>query len=343
MAHQIAIVNGQASLAYTGKRPWHGLGTQVDHAMTAAEAMAAANLNYEVEKWPVYVHNPYTGEYVRDPSRWKTVRTDTGDWLGDVSSTYKIFQNAEGFALLDQIVASGELRYETAGAIGVGERVWMLARVPGEIRVRKSQDVSAKYLLCALGHDGATGITVFFTSIRVVCANTWRAAFGAVTTQVRITHTGNLASKVIQARDTLGLAHCAFERAAEAADFLAGVQVSSNRLTDYFRAIFPDPQGQHAERPGAQKATEETRSTLRGLFETGLGADIPEIRGSYWAAYHAVTEYVDHFERATASESRQLDHIWFGTGARLKDRAFSLAIDHANAAIFAGRDAVSLN
>ena len=43
MAHNLNIVNGKVSMAYTGDTPWHSLGQKVDHAMTSEEAVTKAN------------------------------------------------------------------------------------------------------------------------------------------------------------------------------------------------------------------------------------------------------------------------------------------------------------
>ena len=45
-------------MAYVGRKPWHGLGTYVEgQAMTAAQAIEAAELDWEVGLKKVYVRN----------------------------------------------------------------------------------------------------------------------------------------------------------------------------------------------------------------------------------------------------------------------------------------------
>ena len=54
MGHELYISDGKASMLYVGSRPWHGLGTQLNEPATAAEAIKAANLDWDAKKIQLY-------------------------------------------------------------------------------------------------------------------------------------------------------------------------------------------------------------------------------------------------------------------------------------------------
>jgi phage/plasmid-like protein (TIGR03299 family) len=197
MAHELATINGRTAMMYVGEVPWHGLGTKLDSPATAREAITAAGLDYDVS-----LAGLVTVDGIPVPSKKAVIRSDTSDVLGVVGNTYQPIQNADCFSFLDAIVADGDLRYHTAGALRRGEKIWMLAKLPGHIRVRSSGDVTEKYLLLSNSHDGTSCLRVFFTSIRVVCSNTLAMAdHDGRGEGLSIRHQGNLASKIRQARE----------------------------------------------------------------------------------------------------------------------------------------------
>jgi len=325
MAHEIATVNDKASMAYFGEVPWHRLGTKLDQPATANEAIVAAGLDYEVTLQSLWTSG---GDQVM--TRQAVVRRDTSEVLGVVGKGYQPIQNLDCFGFLDSVVADGRLRYHTAGALGKGERIWMLAKLPGDIRIRGSEDVTEKYLLLSNSHDGASTLRVYFTPLRVVCANTLamaerRSRQGGVS----IAHKGDLGSKVKEAQEVLGLAHRYYEHLETQIDGLVAYHPKHAQLQDYFEVLYPDQQ----ETPSAR--TLNVRSKLMELFESGKGQEIAATRRSAWSAFNAVAEYVDH-HRSTrggtpeGKAARRLQSAWFGSGAQLKSDAWKLALAMAN-------------
>ena len=324
MPHDLATTNGQTAMMYAGETPWHGLGTKLDEPATAAEAIEAAGLNYYVDLRPMA-----TDEGIPVPQRKAVIRTDSNQVLGVVGNSYQPVQNQQCFGFLDAVVQDGRLRYHTAGALGLGEKVWMLAKLPGDIRVKDSDDVTEQFLLLSNSHDGSSALRVFFTPIRVVCANTLGMAERKSRGQgVSIVHKGDLTAKVAEAQEILGFAKRFYDDLGDRINRLAWHYPSRGQLETYFAMLYPDSEGMQNRR------AENIRSELFRLFEQGRGQDIPETKLTTWAAFNAVTEFVDH-HRSTRGRtdqeraSRRLESAWFGSGNRLKAEAWKLALEMA--------------
>lgn len=326
MAHNLATTNGKTAMMYAGETPWHRLGTKLDQPATAREAIEAAGLNYLVELKPLRTND---GTEVR--TRKATIRTDTNEILGVVGTEYVPIQNFAAFGFLDAIVADGGLRYHTAGALGRGEKIWMLAKLPGHIQVRNSADIVDKFLLLSNAHDASAALRVYFTPIRVVCQNTLALAERRSQGEgVSIFHKGDLQAKIKEAQQILGFATRFYDDAEEQINRLASHYPTQDQLAAYFNEVYPDPE----EGKDNTRAT-NIRQELHRLFEGGVGHDTPEIKRSSWMAFNAVTEFVDHVRQsrgtnAAERDSRRLDSIWFGSGARLKQKAWDLALQMAN-------------
>lgn len=331
MAHNLATTDGKTAMFYAGEAPWHGLGTKLDEPATAAEAIGAAGLDYEVE-----VQDLFTGSGILVPMARAVVRSDSQEILGSVGTYWKPVQNRECFGFLDAVVADGRLRYHTAGALGKGERVWMLAKIPGEIRVAGTDDVTNKFLLLSNSHDGRSSLRCFFTPIRVVCQNTLNAAENRSTgAGITIRHTGELPTKIREAQRVLGFAEKFYDDLGDRINFLASKPIGSVALSTYFSALYPDPEEPEEQKRAATNAR-ETRDALAGLFEHGMGQDMPGVAGTYWAAYNAVTEFVDHAKPQRAGKldpeigrQKRLESNWFGVGSGVKGHAFEMAMQMA--------------
>ena len=179
---------------FVGTPAWHGLGTVIENAPTSEEAIKIAGLDWDV------VPKPMFDELGREISGYKVnVRNSDNKILGVVTDKYKVVQNKEAFAFTDELLGQG-VKYETAGSLASGKRVWMLARMENTTLCEENID---PYLVFTNSHDGTGAIRVAITPVRVVCQNTLNLALSKASRHWSCVHKGNIEDKLEEARYTL--------------------------------------------------------------------------------------------------------------------------------------------
>jgi phage/plasmid-like protein (TIGR03299 family) len=355
MAHQLSYntLTGRHEMAYAGDTPWHALGTRVDGLQTAAAMLSAAGLDWHVELVPLYVDarrgpaehvdTPPTRQTV--PAYYATRRVDSGAILGVVSDRYRVIQNREAGDVLDALVIDGGAHVEVAGALGQGERAWMLAHVPADFEVARGDTVKT-YVLLAWGHDGKHGLAAKLTPVRVVCANTLSMALGdkwSKTADVYIRHSGDAKVNLEQAQRALGLVKRQAETTAAAYQLLAATRLADPR--SYFAEVWPAPERPADHLLGSDydeklaKWDAHQREVLHLYEGRGAGAALPGVAGTVWGGYNAATEWVDHvypvLQSGRVSTVRQ-QSVLFGAYADTKSRALAVGLELAGAGSAAG-------
>ena len=112
------------TMMYVREKPWHGLGTMVEEAPTSADALRLAGLDWTVERKPLQVCG---GRKV--DGFYANVRDMDGAVLGVVSDRYKVVQNVDAFAFTDSLIGGDTpVRYETAGSLMGGRKIWLRQR-----------------------------------------------------------------------------------------------------------------------------------------------------------------------------------------------------------------------
>jgi phage/plasmid-like protein (TIGR03299 family) len=300
-------------MMYVGETPWHKLGTKLEKPATSEEAIQAAGLNFTVEKFRLQTAT----NNLPVETHYATVRTDTMEVLGVVGSRYEPIQNKDAFRTFDALVGEGEAIYHTAGALGKGERIWLLAKLPDYIRVN-GNDVVEKYLLLVNSHDGRSTVRVKLTPIRVVCENTLSLALTGAEQEVHVRHTLNAKEKLREAHEILGLTNKLYSELDAIFNRMSEIKVDQATLTEYVKTVFPEnPESKD------QSWVKKVHGKVFGLVESGQGAETA--KGTLWGAYNAVTEYVDHYRGVRRDESQRLQSMWFGSGERIKKNAFRIA------------------
>lgn len=214
---------------------------------------------------------------------------------------------------------AGEAIYETAGVLGRGEKIWLLARLPTFIRIGKN-DIIDKYLLLTNTHDGSSVVRAKLTPIRVVCQNTLSVALSGSEQEVRIRHTRNAVEKLKEAHRLLGLTNQLYEELSAIFNRMQLRTITDKELLDYVQKLVPnnpDVEKNHAR-------TENIREKILELHEGGAGAEWT--RGTAFGLVNAVSEFTDHLQH-TGNPEKRLKSVWFGSGAGLKEKAFSQALE----------------
>ncbi|MBW6486417.1 MAG: DUF932 domain-containing protein [Syntrophobacterales bacterium] len=320
------------TMAYVGEVPWHKQGKPVPPNVTAEQMIRAAGLDWTVEKRPARGTKPTANSRGKEIfSRYEMVRIPKPNSkeevvvLGLVSDRYKPLQNLEAFQFFDPIVDRKTATYETAGALGDGERIWVLAKMPGAIKVVLG-DECHKYLLLSNSHTGQGSVIVKFTAVRVVCQNTLTMAMKDGQSAFRVRHSAKMSERLDEVGELIAAANQIYEEAAESFKRLAATQVKNKRmLEEYLAALFPRSEPQ--KKTGAHPPKWDH---VTDLFETIPDLQIKGVKGSFWAAYNAVTRFEDYRVVQNENGANRLNRVWFGAGADLKKKALTEALRMAD-------------
>lgn len=346
MAHGFKNKGRDTTFVSKKELAWHRLGKVVD-SMTSAECMKQAGLDFTVKLAPMVA---LTGEpLTRDayrlkaetlderkvltslddqgnrnyfttsdvPNSYATYRTDTNVVLGTVGNRYEIIQNIEAFDFFDEIIGQGHAQYETAGALGDGQTIFITAKLPSKLLVNK-EDID-KYLLFTMSHDGTSAIKVMFTPIRVVCNNTLSAALQG-NGKVVIKHTANARGRLEVAHKVLGIDKVSSEKYEEIFNRFQAVKITDKELEEFIDNVFDF---EYENLKDLSTRSKNKRLDLLDYYETGVGQE--GIQGTVWGAYNMVTGYLQNSKESKAEA--QFKNDYFSTNLNIRTKAFNTLLE----------------
>lgn len=283
------------SMFYVREVPWHGLGTRVIEAPDSKEALVAAGLDWRVIQEPIY-----TGTEEQIDGYRANVRETDRKVLGVVTARYKVIQNEEAFAFTDALLGEG-VRYETAGSLQGGRKVWVLAHMPHEYII--SGERISPYLLFSNTHDGSGAVKVALTPIRVVCNNTLNLALSTAKRCWSTIHTGDIQNKMQEAKNTLLLAETYMDSLGKEFENLRVKKLNDKQVMEYIEILLPIEDGSTPQQIRNMKRLQED---MKARY-----FDAPDLKGVGKNAYrfiNAVSDFATHAEplRKTANYKENL-------------------------------------
>lgn len=346
MAHQLNYnqQSGQHSFFSVNEKAWHSLGKIVQDYPTSAEALQFAGLDYSVVKRPLFTIDQQNGqvfgnadseeyfdEVVPDilvPGYFATIRKDTDEVLGVVGKDYQIVQNTDAFSFFDNIVGGDGIQYETAGALGKGERIFITAKLPNYIKVGRS-DLIGQYLFLTTSHDGFGSITAAFTPVRIVCNNTLNAAMSNHSNAIKIRHTANAKQKLEQAHRLMGITNRLSSALETIFNRWAKVRITDREVLKLIQhAMVPNKEVLERLESGREDETSACfKNIVNNVYAYAMTSpsQLQETTaGTLFGAYNAITGYFQNM-RSYKNDEAKLRSIFLGGVAQLRtQKAFDL-------------------
>ena len=306
------------TMAYNaeGGIPWHHRGNSINGLMTSEQAIQGAKLDFFVIKEQLLRPNGTTAK-----NCFATINTVNQKVLGSVGMRYEIIQNVRAFGFFDELVGKGEAIYETAGALGDGEVVWLLAKLPKTFEPITGDKIE-QYCLLYQSHNGTAPCSVMFTPIRVVCQNTLNMALGKGSTQiVKIRHTLNAEDRLEEAGHIMKEMNEYFALMGEKCHALGKFIIDEDFIKMYKDALF----GTEKEIPEGRGRTLRAKKIdeFDNYMANGRGVEIPGVKGTAWWPVQAAIEFADFTMPKVGSDPTQ--SVIFGTSADFKQKAWDKA------------------
>lgn len=308
---------------FVGQSAWHKLGTTIPiddpRRFSVSDSLELAQLTWTVEL--------ATAAWMTDDAQgiasdhFATVRRmpdGSVQHLGMVGSRYKPLQNREAFEWFQPWLDTKEVAIETAGSLRQGKLVWVLAKLNRDNIVLPGGDEISKFLMLSTSHDGTEATRIGFTPVRIVCANTLRAAHqDRASKLLRVRHTAGQLESLAAIRETIDLVDQEFVATGDQYRKLLECKISRSDLRAYVKVVL----NVNADTPD-KKLPKRTAKRIDRIVDLALnGAGNTPYEITAWSAYNGVTQYLTH-EAGNDAEQRATSKTYDA----MNERAFRIAL-----------------
>jgi len=300
--------------------PWSLVGKNIGETNSMREAMIKGGLDYEVVKEPLYRSD---GSII--PKYYGIMRKDTREIFDTVKEVWKGLSNQDAFEFFDPALQKNLIKIESVGSLRGGKRAFIVARINETPLEITKGDIVNKYMLLLNNFD-KTSIRVGFIPVRFSCTNQLASIMRDRQSQIlKIRHCRSPKVALEQLRGILDLANAEFTTTQEKLKMLASTSINSQDLQKYIKIaleIKEDKDGNISTR------SSNIINQIANLAVSGGGNDNPNVRGTYYAAYNGITEYLNYY--AGRNVDTRLENLWLGKNANINNNALSVALDMAS-------------
>ena len=279
--------------------------TRLEGVRSAEAALEKAGLAWGIRQEPIY-------DVDRDkiPTHKAIVRADTGDRLAVVKNSYEPVDNFT-FGFFDVLCNRFGARYEFAGSVGQGQKVWLQARV-GSFFAEKSDEVRT-YITLLNSFDQSTSLRVLLGGVRMFCNNQLTKCIDSASLNICIRHSSSIHEKLDQAFTLMDQSLSGFRVFEKKAQFLARKSVNGAQVQRFLDIVLPNENDESSRIRNARDRTVQ-------LFESGKG-------NTGRSAWHLFNGFVERLDTDGGGDQDRLEFSrQFGYRADRKGRAFQAAL-----------------
>lgn len=297
------------------------MGVEVNGQDTAENILAAAGLDFGIDKVPTYA--TWNGRQV-ETGQSALIRSDNGWVFDNVPNGWNVHSNADTLETARQYADTTGAEVVRAGSLDGGQTTFFILSNPGRAFALRGDDLINNYTMIWNVHKYGTTLRLADLFMRQVCTNGMVVSDGEGTT-MKINHRGQLDPNFV-AR-TFANSTKATDTYRQSAEFLASRRYNEKTVREYLSTVFPT-----TAKPDEKKAEELVLSRpaqiVYDTLDTQPGAELS--RGTWWTALNAVTHATNHL--LGNSDETRTSSLMFGVNRRRNQVAFQRAIEYARAA-----------
>lgn len=242
-------------------------------------------------------------------------------------------RNVDAFSFFDSIVGGEDIYYETAGALGKGERIFITAKLPDYIKVG-NDDLIEQYLFLTTSHNGFGSITAAFTPVRIICNNTLHAALNNHSNAIKIRHTANAKQKLEQAHRLMNITNTLSLQLEQVFNRWAKIRITDSEARKLIqRAMVPNKEVlQNLEAGKDDEISTLFKNMVNNVFHYAMNNPSQQLettKGTVFGAYNAVTGYFQNVCNYKDDETKLKSLFLRGTAQMRTQTAFDLCNEFA--------------
>ena len=271
---------------------WNRIGTAISKAQNVEEALNIANLNYEVEKVPVFLENGF-----QVPGAFATKKVGMEDTFGVVGEKYEVVQNLEAFNFVDTLIPEG-MKFIKAGE--TTKMIYIIASLPDTYIL---DDKVTPYLIFQNSHCGKSTLRATITPLRIICQNQFNWAFRKASNKITIRHTRSAKERLEAAKSILLQNSEYLDQFKLEAEKLATTKITKGQLDAVIQTTFPILPEANAK---SITKIEEKREKFLLAYNA---EDNQNFKGTAWGLVNAYSDFTTHKELRKETETAMENHF----------------------------------